>query len=96
VRGFSSSIVKEHSSNPVVDPSARLEFSISRRIHCATVYVKVAGPGQLLPVERCEFGILRVLLDELSARFYLVAHHNADARIRDNKFVDSGQQVCGK
>jgi len=45
VRGFSSSIVKEHSSNPVVDPSARLEFSISRRIHCATVYVKVAGPG---------------------------------------------------
>jgi hypothetical protein len=46
VRGFSSSIVKEQSSNPVVDQSARLEFSISRPIYCATVYVKVVGPGQ--------------------------------------------------
>jgi len=37
VRGFLSSIVKEQSSNLVDVESARFEFSISRRIHCATV-----------------------------------------------------------
>jgi len=47
VSGFSSSIVKEQSLNPVDDPSTRFEFSISCRIHCATVYVKVAGPAHL-------------------------------------------------
>ncbi len=45
-QGFSSSIVKEQLSNLVVDRPTRFEFSISRRIHWATVYVKVAGPGQ--------------------------------------------------
>ncbi len=57
-RGFSSSVVKEPSSNPVDDPSARLEFSISCRIHCATVNIKVAGPGQQAVIDNFSRRIL--------------------------------------
>jgi predicted TIM-barrel fold metal-dependent hydrolase len=44
-------VVKEQLSNLVDAPSIRFEFSISCRIHCATVNIKVGGPGQPGPLK---------------------------------------------
>jgi len=37
-----------------------------------------------------------VFFDQLVAGSDVVANEDAEAEICDNKFVDSGQQVCGK
>jgi hypothetical protein len=42
------------------------------------------------------FDFQGVFLDELAAGFDVVTHQDAEAEIRDNEFVDSGQQVCRK